>query len=121
MVPKDALSAMLGIDKLDVTDFDSMSGLIGSRIKDEGFFSTTTFGGASNVNNYGDTRLVIGVPKGSQALYVEPFVDYKGDRGTYEMILNRGSTFQIAGMNGTEQTGVDTIFLNLIGQHGRDT
>lgn len=120
MIPSFSLSSLLGVDKVDTRDFDSMAGLIGSRLKDEGFLSTTTFGGASNVSNYGDIRLVIGVPKGSQALYAEPFIDYKGDRGTYEMILNRGSTFQIAGMNGTEENGIDTIFLNLIGQDGRN-
>lgn len=120
MIPSSSLSSLLGVDKVDTRDFDSMAGLIGSRLKDEAFLSTTTFGGARNVSNYGDVRLVIGVPKGSQALFAEPFIDYEGDRGTYEMILNRGSTFQIAGMNGTEQSGVTTLFLNLIGQDGRN-
>lgn len=135
-VPSSSLASILGVDDDILGDMDALGDLIGSRIMDKGFFSTTLISDANNAKAYGDVKLHTYIPEGSQAIYMEEpsclNPDNKNnrgyrnvrqrsyDRGLYEVCLNRGSTFKVSGIQADDSGKITDVFLDLIGQFAED-
>lgn len=82
--------------------------LIGSVVTDKGFMSTSPSprGGFSGTIEY-----IIKVPKGSQAMYVDPI---SVNRGEEELLINRGGGYIIEDIEFTSQGHVRRIYMSLI-------
>lgn len=133
-VPSSCLSDLLGVDSNLLKNRDVVSSLIGDRLMDKGFFSTTMIGDANNARSYGDVKLHTYLPKGSSALYMEEPAcldpSKKGKDGyrnpyrttflreMYEVCLNRDSAFKISGISMDDNDNITDIYLDLIGQRG---
>lgn len=63
--------------------------LIGGIVEDKGFTSTSP-DPSGGFDNYEKIEYIIKVPKGSQAMYIEPISMYKGEK---ELLINRGSKY----------------------------
>lgn len=135
-IPSSALTGLLGVSEDMLKDRSALGDFIGSRIMDEGFFSTTLVADAKNAGNYGNVTLHTYIPEGTQAMYMEepacldPAIkEHRGyrnvrqesyDRHMYEVCLNRGSTFKVSGIRMDDNDNITDVFLDVIGQHGRD-
>lgn len=113
------LAGLLGLSQDELSNPNVLNSLIGSRVQDPGFFSTTLIANAKNVGSgYGDVKVFTHIPEGSQAMYMEPasVLDSK-KRNMYEVCLQRGSTFEIGGISlSPDKSKVEAIMLDLIGQ-----
>lgn len=135
-IPSSALTNLLGLSENVLKDRSAIGDFIGSRVMDEGFFSTTMVADAKNAGNYGDVTLHTYIPQGTQAMYMEepacldPAMKenraYRNvrqesyDRHMYEVCLNRGSVFKVSGIQMDDNDNITDIFLDVIGQHGRN-
>lgn len=113
------LAGLLGIDENDLSNPNVLNSLIGSRVQDPGYFSTTLIANAKNVGSgYGDVKVFTHVPEGSQAMYMEPASTLGTQkRNMYEVCLQRDSIFEIGGISlSPDKSRVEAIMLDLIGQ-----
>lgn len=112
----DGLAGLLGISEKDLNNQDVLQSLIGGRCVEPGFTSTTMVANADNAKGYGDIKVFINAKKGSSGMYMEPAAQKSQyDRGLYEVALNAGSVFDIAGINTGKDGRVEAIMLDLIG------
>lgn len=112
------LAGLLGVNESDLSDKDVLSSLIGSRCVEPGFLSTSLARLDSNIGeDFGNVKMYINARKGSSGMFIEPGSGMSSlDRGTYEVTLNRGSVFDVAGINVNPSTGqIEEIMLDLIG------
>lgn len=113
------ISKLLGLGEEDLSNKNIVRSLLGERVQDPGFLSTTIIQNAKNtLGKYGDIEVDISVPKGSQAMYLEPATGItKGSRGLYEVCLQRDSIFQFSGVE-MDKSGdkIKRIMLDLVGQ-----
>lgn len=132
-IPSSSLSKLLGVDSDILKDRDAVGSLIGDRITDKGFFSTTLIADANNAKGYGDVKLHTYIPKGTQALYMEEPAcldpskqgsdGYRNPyrttflREMYEVCLNRDTAFKISGIQ-MDDDKITDVYLDVIGQRG---
>lgn len=81
---------------------------------DDGFVSTDTAGKSSDPVMY---SMNIYAPKGTKAMYVEPFSFYSG-HGERETILQRGTAFRVVDVRYADQGGI-VIDVEVVGQNPR--
>lgn len=88
---------------------DNLSKVIGEVLQDNGFTSTSpdASGGFSDSIEY-----IIKVPKGSEAMYVDPISYYKGEQ---ELLINRGARYKVQDVEFDSYGYVRKIYMELIG------
>ena len=69
--------------------------------------------GASVSDAWGGVKSHIYVPKGSQAMYVDPISTFKGE---HELLIQRGSTFRLKDANFDSNGNLTDIFIEIIDQ-----
>lgn len=84
----DALSKWTGIPIDKLKDVSTQQSLIGTRLTEKGFMSTGTNAGSA----WSGIQLEVYLPKGSQAMYVDPISLHRGE---YEILVQRNSTFEV--------------------------
>lgn len=92
----DSLRGILGTEDLSQA-MKNKSSFIGSIVEDKGFMSTSP---AEEGGFNRDIEYIIQVPKGYQAMYVDPISEFPGER---ELILQAGTRFVIEDL----ETGLD--------------
>lgn len=95
-------------DAREIFSDKNKSKYIGSVFKDNGFLSTSPdeSGGFHNTINY-----VIKVPKGTDAMYVDPISRIKGEK---ELLINQGKSYIIEDLVRDDYTGEFHVFMRLI-------
>lgn len=104
-----ALSDWTGIPKDMLTDPTVQKSLIGTRLTEKAFMST----GTTSASAWSGVRLEVYLPKGTQAMYVDPISAYSGER---EILVQRNSTFEVKEVK-TEPWGeIKSLVLVLVEQ-----
>ena len=105
----DALSKWTGIPIDKLKDVSTQQSLIGTRLTEKAFMSTGTNAGSA----WGGIQLEVYLPKGSQAMYVDPISLHRGE---YEILVQRNSTFEVQRID-TEPNGyIKKLVLVLVEQ-----
>ena len=105
----DAFSAWTGIPKSDLSKKAVQDSLIGTKLIEKGFMSTGTNMGSA----WSGLKLEVYLPKGTQAMYVDPISRYKGE---YEILVQRNSTFEIKEVKTNDQGYIEGLVLMLVEQ-----
>lgn len=105
----DAFSAWTGIPKSDLSKKAVQDSLIGTKLVEKGFMSTGTNMGSA----WSGLKLEVYLPKGTQAMYVDPISRYKGE---YEILVQRNSTFEIKEVKTNDQGYIEGLVLMLVEQ-----
>lgn len=105
----DDFSIWCGIPKTELSKKAVQDSLIGSRITEKGFMSTGTNAGSA----WSGLKLEVYLPKGSQAMYVDPISAYKGE---YEILVQRNSTFEIMEVKTDSRGYIEGLVLKLVEQ-----
>lgn len=104
-----ALSDWTGIPKDMLSDPTVQKSLIGARLTEKAFMST----GTTSASAWSGVRLEVYLPKGTQAMYVDPISAYSGER---EILVQRHSTFEVKEVK-TEPWGeIKSLVLVLVEQ-----
>lgn len=124
-VSANGLSALLEIDVEKLKNKDFQSSVISKECIEKGFMST----GVSKEAGFSGINLDICLPKGTKAIYAEPFSQYGGtnSNGTWdgkekaghigaeaEIIVQRNSTFRIMAIDSDENGMIKRVELLLI-------
>ena len=105
----DALSKWTGIPIDKLKDVSTQQSLIGTRLTEKAFMSTGTNAGSA----WSGIQLEVYLPKGSQAMYVDPISLHRGE---YEILVQRNSTFEVQRID-TEPNGyIKKLVLVLVEQ-----
>ena len=105
----DAFSAWTGISKSDLSKKAVQDSLIGTKLVEKGFMSTGTNMGSA----WSGLKLEVYLPKGTQAMYVDPISRHKGE---YEILVQRNSTFEIKEVKTNDQGYIEGLVLMLVEQ-----
>lgn len=105
----DALSAWTGIPMNQLSDKAVQQGLIGTRLTEKAFMSTGTNAGSA----WSGIKLEVYLPKGSQAMYVDPISRYSGE---YEILVQRNSTFEVKEVKTDSRGYIEGLVLVLVEQ-----
>lgn len=105
----DALSAWTGIPVDKLSDEAVQKSLIGSRLTEKAFMSTGTTAGSA----WSGIRLEVYLPKGTQAMYVDPISNYRGE---YEILVQRNSTFEVKDVKTDSYGHIKSLVLVLVEQ-----
>ncbi len=105
----DALSAWTGIPIDELKTASAQQSLIGTRLTEKAFMSTGTTMSAS----WDGIKLEVYLPKGSQAMYVDPISCYPGE---YEILIQRNSTFEVKRIDTDSNGYIKNIVLVLVEQ-----
>ena len=105
----DALSAWTGIPMNQLSDKAVQQGLIGTRLTEKAFMSTGTNAGSA----WSGIKLEVYLPKGSQAMYVDPISRFSGE---YEILVQRNSTFEIKEVKTDSRGYIEGLVLVLVEQ-----
>ena len=105
----DAFSAWTGIPKSDLSKKAVQDSLIGTKLVEKGFMSTGTNMGSA----WSGLKLEVYLPKGTQAMYVDPISRHKGE---YEILVQRNSTFEIKEVKTNDQGYIEGLVLMLVEQ-----
>lgn len=105
----DALSDWLGIPKNMLSDKGIQNQLIGRKLTEKAFMSTGTAADSA----WSGIKLEVYLPKGTQAMYVDPISNYRGE---HEILVQRNSTFEIKEIKTDSQGYIKSLVLVLIEQ-----
>lgn len=105
----DALSDWLGITKNMLSDKGIQSQLIGRKLTEKAFMSTGTAADSA----WSGIKLEVYLPKGTQAMYVDPISNYRGE---HEILVQRNSTFEIKEIKTDSKGYIESLVLVLIEQ-----
>lgn len=105
----DDFSIWCGIPKTELSKKAVQDSLIGSRLVEKGFMSTGTNAGSA----WSGLKLEVYLPKGSQAMYVDPISAYSGE---YEILVQRNSTFEIMEVKTDSRGFIEGLVLRLVEQ-----
>ena len=105
----DALSDWLGIPKNMLSDKGIQNQLIGRRLTEKAFMSTGTAADSA----WSGIKLEVYLPKGTQAMYVDPISNYHGE---HEILVQRNSTFEIKEIKTDSKGYIESLVLVLIEQ-----
>lgn len=105
----DALSAWTGIPIDELKNDAIQQSLIGTRLMEKAFMSTGTTAGSA----WSGIRLEVYLPKGTQAMYVDPISRYRGE---YEILVQRNSTFEVKRIDTDSNGYITNIVLVLVEQ-----
>ena len=103
----DAFSAWTGIPKNELNNSAKLQSLIGKRLTEKAFMST------SPTEPWSGIQLEVYLPKGAQAMYVEPITQNKYE---YEILVQRNSTFEVKGYRTDSNGFIKTLVLVLVEQ-----
>lgn len=104
-----ALSDWTGIPIDSLKETSVQQSLIGSRLTEKAFMSTGTTASSA----WSGIQLEVYLPKGSQAMYVDPISHYSGE---YEIVVQRNSTFEIKEIKTDSNGYIKSIVLMLVEQ-----
>lgn len=105
----DALSDWLGIPKNMLSDKGIQNQLIGRKLTEKAFMSTGTAADSA----WSGIKLEVYLPKGTQAMYVDPISNYRGE---HEILVQRNSTFEIKEIKTDSKGYIESLVLVLIEQ-----
>lgn len=105
----DALSAWTGIPIDQLKDSSVQQSLVGKTLTEKAFMSTGTTASSA----WSGIRLEVYLPKGTQAMYVDPISAYRGE---YEILVQRNSTFDVIRVDADENGYITNIVLALVKQ-----
>ena len=105
----DDFSIWSGIPKTELSKKSVQDSLIGTKLVEKGFMSTGTNAGSA----WSGLKLEVYLPKGSQAMYVDPISAYKGE---YEILVQRNSTFEIKKIKTDSNGYIQGLTLMLVEQ-----
>ena len=103
----DALASWTGIPIDELKNKAVQQSLIGTRLTEKAFMST------SPTAPWGGIRLEVYLPKGAQAMYVDPISVFRGER---EILVQRNSTFEVKRIDTDSNGYITNIVLVLIEQ-----
>jgi hypothetical protein len=83
--------------------------LIGRRLTEKAFMSTGTAADSA----WSGIKLEVYLPKGTQAMYVDPISNYHGE---HEILVQRNSTFEIKEIKTDSKGYIESLVLVLIEQ-----
>ena len=102
-----SLSKTLGVPEDMLKDSSAIKSLIGLQYVDPAFGSS----GASTADAWSGCKLHILLPKGSQAMYIDPVSSMKGE---HEVLINRGAKYVIRDVQSNSKGSVSDLFIELI-------
>lgn len=105
----DDFSIWSGIPKSELSKKSVQDSLVGTRLLEKGFMSTGTNAGSA----WSGLKLEVYLPKGTQAMYVDPISRYKGE---YEILVQRNSTFEIKEVRTDSKGHITELVLMLVEQ-----
>ena len=105
----DDFSIWSGIPKSELSKKAVQDSLIGSRLIEKGFMSTGIDPNAA----WSGLKLEVYLPKGTQAMYVDPISHYRGER---EIVVQRNSTFEIKEVKTDARGYIEGLVLMLVEQ-----
>lgn len=106
----DAFSAWSGISKSDLSKKAVQDSLVGTKLIKKGFMSTGTNAGSA----WSGLQLEVYLPKGTQAMYVDPISRFRGE---YEILVQRNSTFEIEEVKTDSNGYIKGLVLMLVEQN----
>lgn len=98
-----------GIPVTELSKKSVQDSLVGTKLIEKGFMSTGTNAGSA----WSGLKLEVYLPKGSQAMYVDPISRYKGE---YEILVQRNSTFVIEEVRTDSDGKIKELVLMLVEQ-----
>lgn len=105
----DAFAAWTGIPIDQLKDPSVQQRLIGRKLTEKAFMSTGTTAGSAWMG----IQLEIYLPKGTQAMYVDPISHYQGE---YEILVQRNSTFEVKRIDTDANGYIKKVVLVLVEQ-----
>lgn len=127
-VSANGLSGLFNVDPAKLSDKTFLDSLVGKVCKEKGFLST----GVSKDAGFSNINLRICLPKGTQAIYAEPFSCYGGtnsngswdgmQKASYigreaELIVQRGSELKIKEIKTNDEGKISEVVFILVGQN----
>lgn len=106
----DDFSIWSGIPKSELSKKSVQDSLVGTKLLEKGFMSTGTNAGSA----WSGLKLEVYLPKGSQAMYVDPISQYQGE---YEILVQRNSTFEIKEVKTDSKGYIEGLVLMLVEQN----
>ena len=98
-----------GIPTSELSKKSVQDSLVGTRLLEKGFMSTGTNAGSA----WDGLKLEVYLPKGTQAMCVDPISRYQGE---YEILVQRNSTFEIKEVRTDSKGHITELVLMLVEQ-----
>lgn len=98
-----------GIPTSELSKKSVQDSLVGTRLLEKGFMSIGTNAGSA----WDGLKLEVYLPKGTQAMYVDPISRYQGE---YEILVQRNSTFEIKEVRTDSKGHITELVLMLVEQ-----
>lgn len=92
----------ISTDALGVKSGADLQALVGKTLQDKGYMSTA-LGGTKDQFARAQVQMRLRVPKGTGAIYLDPFSQFKGER---ELLLQRGLRYRITSVKYDSRKGV---------------
>ena len=105
----DDFSIWSGIPKSELSKKSVQDSLVGTKLIEKGFMSTGSVSGKA----WSGLKLEVYLPKGSQAMYVDPISRYSGE---CEILVQRNSTFEIKEVKTDSNGWIEGLVLMLVEQ-----
>lgn len=123
----DGVAALFGVGESDLSDKDVQKAMIGQRVIERGFMSTS----ASESEGFEGINFEIILPKGTKGIYAEPFSEHgktspknlwdgkkssKQVGNENEYLIQRNSTFEIVRIDSDNRGMIEKIVMKLVDQ-----